>query len=245
MTTSPTELAGILFDKDGTLLDYHLTWMPLNRGAALEVAGDDAALAERLLVAGGYDPVADRTLPGSLLAASNNREIAEFWVGELADAGIARAVDDVYAIINRQFARGAVETAVPVTDLPALMTGLRGRGLKLGIATSDSTSSARDTVNITGLADLMDFVAGYDAGHGAKPGPGMVHGFCRELGLDSAAIMVVGDNAHDIEMGRNGGAGWTVGVLTGTSGRDDLEHLADHVIDSIDALPDLIDELFE
>src|SRR3546814_2193261 len=50
-----------LFRSDGTLLDYHATWMPLNRQAALEAAGGDAALAEELLVSTGYDPASGRS----------------------------------------------------------------------------------------------------------------------------------------------------------------------------------------
>ncbi|MCH7793725.1 MAG: hypothetical protein IH900_01095, partial [Proteobacteria bacterium] len=52
-------IRGILFDKDGTLLDYAATWMTANRVAALAAAGGDRALSERLLIAGGYDPKQD------------------------------------------------------------------------------------------------------------------------------------------------------------------------------------------
>jgi phosphoglycolate phosphatase len=45
--------------------------------------------------------------------------------------------------------------------------------------------------------------------------------------------MVVGDNTHDIHMGQSAAAGYNVGVLTGTSTRDELEPEADLVVDSI------------
>ena len=70
---------GILFDKDGTLLDYYATWMPLNRKAALIVANGDQGLADHLLVAGGFDAVTGRMRSGSMLAAGNNAEIAALW----------------------------------------------------------------------------------------------------------------------------------------------------------------------
>ena len=54
---------------------------------------------------------------------------------------------------------------------------------------------------------------------------------------------MVGDNWHDIEVGRSAGCACTVGVLTGTSTRNDLEGKADYVLDSIDNLPELLNRL--
>ena len=79
----------ILFDKDGTLLDYGATWMPLNRKAALAAADGDPGLAERLLAAAGYDAERDRVRSGSPLAASTNREIAAGWAELLPGRDVA------------------------------------------------------------------------------------------------------------------------------------------------------------
>ena len=48
---------------------------------------------------------------------------------------------------------------------------------------------------------------------------------------------MVGDAVHDLAMGRAAGAGLNVGVLSGTSGREDLEGYADLILDSINDLP--------
>ncbi|HEY9538635.1 MAG TPA: HAD hydrolase-like protein, partial [Kiloniellaceae bacterium] len=68
---------------------------------------------------------------------------------------------------------------------------------------------------------------------------------CAAAGLDPAAVAVVGDSRHDLEMGRRAGCGLLVGVLTGTSSRDDLAPHAHHVIDSIAELEALLDTLAE
>jgi phosphoglycolate phosphatase len=59
----------------------------------------------------------------------------------------------------------------------------------------------------------------------------------------AAEVCVVGDNLHDLEMGRAAGAGLVVGVLTGTSEHGDLAPLADRVLESIVALEALLDEI--
>ena len=72
-------IRGLLFDKDGTLLDFHATWAPILERLTAELAAGDAALAKRLLEHGGRDPLSGRYRAGSLLAQGNTVEIAQAW----------------------------------------------------------------------------------------------------------------------------------------------------------------------
>ena len=47
----------------------------------------------------------------------------------------------------------------------------------------------------------------------------------------------MGDAVHDVAMGRAAGVALNVGVLSGTSGREDFDGLADLILDSINDLP--------
>ncbi len=72
-------IRGILFDKDGTLLDLNRTWVPVYRTAALAVSGGDQGLAAQLLDDGGLDDNAGYIAPDSLLASGTTDEIAARW----------------------------------------------------------------------------------------------------------------------------------------------------------------------
>jgi phosphoglycolate phosphatase len=61
--------------------------------------------------------------------------------------------------------------------------------------------------------------------------------------LAAAEVMVVGDNRHDLEMGRSARAGLVVGVLSGTGSRETLMSFADHVLESIIDLETLLDRM--
>ncbi len=225
---------GVLFDKDGTLLDFNRTWLPIYRVAAAEFAGGDAVLAESLLSAHGFDPASGRFAGGSLLAAGNNRQIAAAWA---AQCGRGDEVEELAGRLNEIFREHGARASTPVDGLGATLAALKRAGLGLGVATADSEAGISNTLQAFDVLRYFDFLAGYDSGHGVKPEPGMVRAFCRALGIEAGSVVVVGDNRHDIEMGRNAGAGLCVGVLTGTSLRAELETLADLVLDDIRALP--------
>ena len=220
-------LKGLLFDKDGTLLDFHATWTPVYDRVAQELAEGDADLARRLLEHGGRDPLSGHYRPGTLLAQGNTREIAEAW-GPLLPAWSAEVLIER---MDRTFSDQGVAASVPVLDLAAFFARLKNRGLKLGVATSDNERAAKAILERFQTLHLLDFVAGYDSGHGVKPTPGMVHAFCAAVGLQPAEVAMIGDNRHDMEMGHRAGCGARIGVLTGTSSAADLEPVATVVLD--------------
>jgi phosphoglycolate phosphatase len=231
-------IKGILFDKDGTLLDYDESWLPVNRELARIAARDDAVLADRLLLACGMDPVTGHIVPDSLLAAGNTRQIADGLVA----AGSLVPVEELTVRLDALFSHAA-DFSVPVTDLAAFFARLHARGFKLGVASSDNERSIRQTAKRFGFAEYIDYVAGYDSGHGTKPEPGMVLGFCAATGLDPSEVAVVGDNNHDLHMGRNANVGLTVAVLTGTGSRESLAAASDHCLNDITELEGLLPNL--
>ncbi|HEY4345877.1 MAG TPA: HAD family hydrolase [Parvibaculum sp.] len=235
----PMRIKGVLFDKDGTLFDFHRTWIPILEDAALLAAQGDASLVPRLMAAGGHDHATGRIASGSIIAAGNTPELAHLWIS-IVPGWVA---EELTRQLDSLFVSQAPLRSEPVTDLPAFLGTLRKSGFRVGIATNDSEGSALATVNRFGLGELVEFQCGYDSGHGTKPAPGMVHAFCAAVGLAPEDVAVVGDNFHDLEMGQAAGVGLRVGVLTGTSARSDLEPHAHFVIDSIAELPALLDGL--
>jgi len=227
-----TTIKAVLFDKDGTLLDFDATWTPAYRSTALYAAAGDQDLANTLLTRTGMDRATGASAAGSLLAAGNSAEIAEAWI----DLG----ADFEYALLTAELDRVFVSRMHDAATLPGITEAierLHDKGYTLGVASSDSEAAIRAFLDGAGLTDRMSFVTGYDTGFGPKPEPGMVRAFAEATGQPPSHICVIGDNTHDLEMAEAAGAGLRVGVLTGTSGRADLEPLAHVVLDSVADLP--------
>ncbi len=225
-------LKAVLFDKDGTLIDFHKTWPPICRDLALDLAAGKDALADDMLRQAGLDSRTGQVASGSVLAAGNTRDLIALWF-PAADASERRRLA---ARIDAAFEDGARRRSVPVAGLRSTLDALAGAGLHLGVATSDATASARACLETLGLAARFACVLGYDAVPRPKPAPDMVVAFCEAVGVPPGAIAVVGDSRHDLEMARAAGAGVAIGLLGGTSARADLMPLADVVLNGLPAL---------
>lgn len=219
---------GLLFDKDGTLFDFRVSWGRWAQDFLTRIARDRPH-ARRLGQAIGYDLETCTFAPDSPVIAATAAAIAAALVPELPGA----TVEDLTARIDASAGVTPMSEAVPLRPLLSL---LRGRGLRLGVATNDSEIPARQHLANHGITDCFDFIAGYDSGHGAKPGPGMCLAFASRLGLVPSRVAMVGDSRHDLEAGRAAGMR-TVAVLTGVAGRGDLAPHADVVLPDIGAIP--------
>lgn len=231
-------LAGVLFDKDGTFVDFHSTWGLAGYAVMRTMSRGDPAAFERIVDAMHYDVQPRRFRPTSPLIAGALDTFVHIWADALRQPNDPAFLEE----LNRQFADETLRSLAPLGRPSDVMAQLLARGLKLGLATNDSEASGRAQVAALGLDDHLDFMAGYDSGHGSKPGAGMVLAFADHLGVPPASIVMVGDSAHDLAAARTAGA-IAVAVLTGPAAQSELEPLADHVIDGIEGLPALVDRL--
>lgn len=228
-----TPIKGILFDKDGTLVDFHGTWFAVGRQLALRAAAGDAGRADQLLADVGFDFASHRFKPDSIFAAGTNADIVATWFPELDAAGRQAVLEDFDRFTTQEGAARPVE----LPGCRDALGALHSAGYRLGIATNDSTGGAERTLASLGISQLFDAVYGYDAVANPKPAPDTVQAFCDFTGLRPSQLAMVGDNRHDLEMAKAGGVGLAVGVLSGTGVTETLSPLADVVLDSVADLP--------
>jgi phosphoglycolate phosphatase len=226
----------VIFDKDGTLIEFGSMWS----GWAVTLAGAlrtatgrpiEAQLFEML----GYDPVARTVLPGGGLAATPMARLRERTRDVLVEAGLGEAEAE-RALATAWHAPDPVGLAHPLADLHALFRRLRDRGRLIAIATSDDRAPTVRTLAALGVSDAIAAIVCADDGVPVKPAPDMVRHLCAAVGVAPARTAVVGDSAADLRMGRAAGARLLVAVLTGVGTRADLEPLADVVVGSVEAL---------
>lgn len=223
------DIGGIVFDKDGTLFDFHSTWADWTRDLLDTLANVYAVTPETLARAVDFDLDGGRFLPSSPLIGATSREGAML----LADAIPG---SDIAAIEERIRITAANAPLAPAVPLAPFLSGLAARGLKLGLVTNDTEYGARAHLGSAGVLEQFDFIAGYDSGHGAKPEAGALLAFARAMDLTPARVVMVGDSTHDLMAGRAAGM-HTLGVLTGIAKTPELAPLADAVLPDIGHIP--------
>jgi phosphoglycolate phosphatase len=232
-------IRGILFDKDGTLIEVNGTWVPLYKSMLASEFGHSADEIAVLLARGGYDAATDGFKAGSVMAGGTTREIADLWWPELsAEDRRAR----VYFIDN-DIGPKAKSFVKPLLNLAPVFDELKTMGLVLGVGTNDSEASGRAHMAHLDIGHYFDVVIGSDSVAIAKPSGHMIARFAEVTGLAPHEIAMVGDNSHDMEEARAGGAGLAIAVLSGNSGHEHIAHLADETLPSVADIPKLLKRL--
>jgi HAD superfamily hydrolase (TIGR01509 family) len=192
-----------LFDLDGTLVDsvyqHVLAWRE-----ALERSGISLAvwrIHRRIGMSGGLFVNALLRETGQ---ASVPREQAERAREYHANA-YARLVDQVR----------------PLPGARELLTYLTDAGVPWAIATSGRMESARPALEMLGVNEDSAAIVTRDQVRHAKPDPDLFLAAARQLGVEIADSVVVGDSVWDLLAAQRARA-LSVGLLSGGYGEDEL-----------------------
>ena len=225
----------VVFDKDGTLISFEAMWS----GWAREL-GSRLEIATRRPVAGdvyatiGYDPAADRVLPGGPLAVSTMAGIEEIVAAVLRrwcpNAPAARR------ILAEAWYEPDPVAAVPLVDLPRLFGALRASGRQIAIATTDDRRPTEATLAALGVAAMVAAVACGDDDGPTKPDPRTILELATDVGVPIDRAAMVGDTPADLDMARAAGAGRVIGVLSGVTDGEQLAPHADLLLSSVGGL---------
>ncbi len=232
MNQSPFK--AILFDKDGVLVDFQATYGGATREIITRLSNGDPGLINRLADDVGICLSDNQIDPQSPLVAGYARDICAVWANVL---GVVN--DRAFQVeIDLMFKELTATDAVLIGGVGGVLQTLKP-DYQLGVATNDTEECARAQLGNAGLLRHLDFLAGYNSGHGAKPGTGMAEAYLRHTQLMPNETVMVGDSIHDMVFARDAGM-VAIGISTGPLPGEELIPHADHVIDSLDELPMLL-----
>jgi phosphoglycolate phosphatase-like HAD superfamily hydrolase len=226
----------IIFDKDGTLIDFDHMWGTWTLQLAERlgmVTGLDAR--EALCASYGYDIARGKILLDGKLTYTPMWRLREIMIEVARSLGLTEQ-NAVCAVEAAWFVPDPVTLAKPFTDIRKLFTNIQKRGIKIAIATTDDRHPTEVMLEAFGVSHLVDTMVCADDGIKAKPAPDMVTTVCSRLSIEPCKAIVVGDTVADMKMARSAEAGYVIGVLSGVGLLEHLTPLADILIDTVDTL---------
>jgi HAD superfamily hydrolase (TIGR01549 family) len=226
----------IIFDKDGTLIDFDAMWggWTIYLAEQLHLASG-INVRTALCTAMGYDETSKKVLPHGMLASNPMAKLRQLTVEVMQAQGLS--VEEAERIVEQGWCiPDPVILAKQFTDTRTLFASLHSKGIKIAIATADDRAPTQAMIEAFDIEEYITTMICADDGIPSKPAPDMVLTICERMNIHPARVMVIGDTVSDLKMARASGVGLAVGVLSGVSSARDLVAHADILLDSVDDL---------
>jgi len=222
-------LKGILFDKDGTLVDFLYTW-----GHWVELILDQFSQG---LQGRGLSPLDENVYATMGVIYNRQQGIIDYdrqgplSVGSIHDLltilamhgyheGLSWAQALLLAHQSQQVANEQLEQEQRVQAMPYLLPFIKQcihHDLKLAVVTADEQSAAKKHLQWLGWESYFTTIVGHDCVAKGKPFPDMIHLACQQLQLDPSEVVMLGDTNGDMLMGHSAGVQASIAILTDKS----------------------------
>ena len=230
----------VIFDKDGTLVDFAATWVPLIRKRArllVKSIRQNGELEALLLKAWGIDPVSGRIDPRGPCPVALRFEEIVIGAMTLYQCGypwdeskqwVTQAFDNADSSIDRK------EMVKPIAGVQPILTELKSKGFCLALATIDERRDTEAVLSSLNLENLFEAVVCGGEVTFPKPHPEMIFTICQRLSIPPRETIFIGDTVTDMVMGKSAEVALSIGIVEGgITPREELEKVADVVFDSI------------
>jgi phosphoglycolate phosphatase len=231
----------IIFDKDGTLIDFRGTWLNLFRELTnhlLTKTGLSENLSSRIQDVLGMDFEKWEIDGNGPLAMGTSFEVENLLAGCVYREGIRwdTSVETVKETVKEVFTGPIREkNLTPSKGAIEILKLVKQRGFLTAVATNDNTLDATNDMIAIGALPYIDLVVGADSVSNTKPAPDMIFHICDLLGKKPENSVMIGDTMMDVIMGANARVKLNIGIAEIVPA-EELATKTDIVIRSMDEI---------
>lgn len=232
----------IIFDKDGTLLDFDALWVSLSVtaiGALLRQLNQDESVLDKILEEFGiHNNITDIN---GVIYKGTYTQMAQIVHRILKKDGEIPSVPEIETMMreayNENVWTGNVKPTCP--NIRDVLMHFKNQNKKLAVITTDNLHVTMFCLEKLGIADLFDKIYTDDGAFNTKPHPDCALDFCNTFGFDRQSVVMVGDTITDITFAKNAGIGM-IGVAKTENNKRVLEKETEIVISDISKLLEIL-----
>lgn len=227
----------VIFDKDGTLLDFAKFWVPVAEKAVDDICAPyemSAQARKNVLKAIGIGKAV--SILGSLCYGTYT-DIANDIYMCLTQSGIKCNREYLVEKTHSAFVKFAdAGILVPTSkNLKTTLENLKNKGVKLFVVTADCYDMAKLCLEQIGILDLFDEILTDDSVHPGKPDAYYIEYIKDKYNFQNEDMCMIGDTVTDMKFAQNGKIkGFGVGA--DEENRKILSKYADATAENVEAL---------
>lgn len=200
------KMKAVIFDKDGTLLDFEAFWVCLSEKALGDVLAhygkQEIPMEAVLKPLGVCNGVTD---PDGVLCKGTYQQIGQIVCDVLCQYGCAIPCREVEAAVTDAYSRNTAAGQIKPTcpNLAEVLTQLKNRGIYLAVVTTDNREVTEICLKTLGIYQLFDKIYTDDGNTPVKPDPACALDFMNLVGADKDSTLMVGDTLTDVKFAQN------------------------------------------
>jgi phosphonatase-like hydrolase len=190
-----------------------------------------------------------KALADTVIAAGGSADDVGSWMGadkyEAISSMLGKSEVDVeFADFHERLAKLYAETPpTPLPGVPEALAWLRSNGVKVALTTGFDRPIVDGLLDVLGWREgVLDAVVSVDDVPAGRPAPYMIFKAMELTGArDVRRVLTAGDTVRDLEAGSNAGAGFVVGVLSGSQTAEELGAVRHtHLLSGVADIPALL-----
>lgn len=206
-------IKGILFDKDGTLLEFFNLWHEIIKNVLSDLETDYSIKKEtikNLKQLSGFQQY--NFEKESMIQYLATTQIVDLWMDILRKESERITFDALMELFNKKAAADNLDITAK-KGVKELLGYLKAEGYELGVATADMEYSTCNGLKKAGIFNYFSYIGFNEDDVNPKPSPDMAVSFCQKVNIKTEEILIVGDSVTDMEFADNAGAQF-VGIKT-------------------------------
>jgi HAD superfamily hydrolase (TIGR01549 family) len=234
-----SDIKGVIFDKDGTLIDSHVYWGRIihrRANALIKYFNLKQETYPELCKTMGFSLEKKKLLPEGPIGLVSRQEVISIVNNFLLKLNPAANEKDIARIFSEEHELFNKEIYDYITLLPGakdLLIKLKEYRISCAVVTSDTVKNAREIFDHFGIINLIDIFIGIDSTKEEKKTGIPAKIAMNHLNLSPNEVVVIGDAPMDIIMAKNANIKAAIGVTTGQTEKSVFRNHTDYIIDNL------------